>query len=37
LLTEQLKTALALIDVRVLDHFVIGQGAPYSFAESGLL
>jgi DNA repair protein RadC len=37
LLTEQLKMALALIDVRVLDHFVIGQGAPYSFAESGLL
>ena len=37
LLTAQLKTALALIDVRVLDHFVIGQGAPYSFAESGLL
>ncbi|CDH72798.1 DNA repair protein RadC [Pseudomonas aeruginosa MH38] len=37
LLTEQLKTALALIDVRVLDHFVIGQGAPYSFAESGLM
>lgn len=37
LLTEQLKTALALIDVRVLDHFVIGQGAPYLFAESGLL
>ena len=36
-LTEQLKTALALIDVRVLDHFVIGQGTPYSFAESGLL
>ena len=36
-LTEQLKTALALIDVRVLDHFVIGQGAPYSVAESGLL
>ena len=33
-LTEQLKTALALIDVRVLDHFVIGQGTPYSFAES---
>ena len=37
LLTDQLKTALALIDVRVLDHFVIGQGTPYSFAESGLL
>ena len=37
LLTEQLKTALALIDVRVLDHFVIGQGAPYSFVEAGLL
>ncbi len=37
LLTEQLKAALALIDVRVLDHIIVGQGAPYSFAESGLL
>lgn len=36
-LTERLKAALALIDVRVLDHIIVGQGTPYSFAESGLL
>ena len=36
-LTDRLKAALALIDVRVLDHIIIGQGTPYSFAESGLL
>lgn len=36
-LTDRLKAALALIDVRVLDHIVIGEGAPYSFAEHGLL
>ncbi|MBN9425127.1 MAG: DNA repair protein RadC [Burkholderiales bacterium] len=36
-LTEQLKAALALVDVRVLDHIIVGRGAPYSFAESGLL
>ena len=36
-LTDRLKAALALIDVRVLDHIIVGQGAPYSFAESGLL
>lgn len=36
-LTDQLKAALALIDVRVLDHIIVGQGTPYSFAESGLL
>lgn len=35
--TDQLKSALALIDVRVLDHIIVGQGAPFSFAESGLL
>ena len=35
--TDHLKAALALIDVRVLDHIIVGQGAPYSFAESGLL
>jgi DNA repair protein RadC len=26
-----------LIDVRVLDHFVVGRGATLSFAERGLL
>ena len=36
-LTQALKQALALIDVRVLDHFVIGRGATLSFAERGLL
>ena len=36
-LTQSLKQALALVDVRVLDHFIIGQGATLSFAERGLL
>jgi DNA repair protein RadC len=36
-LTQALKEALALIDVRVLDHFVVGRGAALSFAERGLL
>ena len=36
-LTDRLKAALALIDVRVLDHIIVGQGTPYSFAESSLL
>ena len=38
LLTRTLKDALALVDVRVLDHFVVpAHGAPVSFAERGLL
>ncbi|MGO8462817.1 JAB domain-containing protein, partial [Rhizobium ruizarguesonis] len=36
-LTHQLEAALALIDVRVLDHIIIGKGTPFSFAERGLL
>jgi len=37
-LTRELKQALALVDVRVLDHFIVaGQSAPFSFAERGLL
>jgi DNA repair protein RadC len=36
-LTQALKGALASIDVRVLDHFVVGRGATLSFAERGLL
>ena len=36
-LTETLVRALALVDVKVLDHFVIGRGAAMSFAERGLL
>ena len=36
-LTQTLKNALALVDVRVIDHLVIGQGHVVSFAERGLL
>lgn len=36
-ITHKLKEALSLIDVRVLDHFIIGDGEPYSFAEHGLI
>lgn len=36
-ITEKLKNALALFDIRVLDHFIIGDGEPYSFAEHGLI
>ena len=37
LLTVSLKTALALIDVKVLDHFIVAGGSSLSFAERGLL
>jgi len=37
LLTRSLREALALVDIRVLDHFVIGGNAVMSFAERGLL
>jgi DNA repair protein RadC len=36
-LTRQLQSALALVEVRVLDHFIVGDGAMTSFAERGLL
>jgi DNA repair proteins len=36
-LTDQLIVALALVEVRLLEHVIIGKGTPYSFAESGLL
>lgn len=36
-ITRQLQKALALIDIRVLDHVVIGDGDEVSFAERGLL
>ena len=36
-LTQALKTALSLVDVRVLDHFVIAGNSVTSFAERGLL
>ena len=37
MLTRRLKDALALVDVRVLDHFVVSAGESVSFAERGLL
>lgn len=37
LLTRQLREALALVDVRVLDHFVVAGNQALSFAERGLL
>jgi DNA repair protein RadC len=36
-ITRHLRDALALIEVRILDHFVIGAGAPTSLAERGWL
>lgn len=38
MITQRLKQALNLIDIRVLDHFIVGDGdQAYSFAEHGLL
>lgn len=37
LLTNALKQALSLVDVRVLDHFVVGSGQTLSFAQKGLI
>jgi len=36
-LTRTLQQVLALVDVRVLDHFVVTRAGIYSFAEHGLL
>lgn len=36
-ITQRLKEALAYIDVRVLDHIIIGEGDGTSLAERGLL
>ena len=37
MLTQSLKQALALIDVKVLDHFIVGNNTTVSFAELHLL
>ena len=37
LITRRLKEALGLVDVRVLDHFITGDGLCYSFSEHGLI
>src|SRR5699024_8527544 len=36
-ITDRLTEALGLIDIRVLDHFVIGKEPAVSFAERGLI
>lgn len=36
-LTRTLKSALALVDVRVLDHFIVTRSGVFSFAEQGLI
>jgi DNA repair protein RadC len=37
MITRRLKEALALVDIRVLDHIVVAGGETTSFAERGLL
>lgn len=38
MLTQSLKSALAMVDIKVLDHFIVaGSSSPLSFAERGLL
>ena len=37
MITKQLKQALALVDVRVLDHFIVAGNTTLSFSERGLL
>tara|TARA_R110002110_G_scaffold170753_3_gene372911 strand:- start:360 stop:902 length:543 start_codon:yes stop_codon:yes gene_type:complete len=36
-ITERLKSALSLVDVRVIDHMIVGDAETYSFAEHGLI
>lgn len=36
-ITQRLEEALGLFDIRVLDHFVVGDGEVVSFAERGWL
>ena len=37
LITQRVKEALALVDIRLLDHIIIGDGVSVSLAERGLL
>lgn len=37
LITQTLKAALALVDVRVLDHVIVAPGQALSLAERGLM
>jgi len=37
MITEKLKTSLAMLDIRVLDHVIVGKGQALSMAERGLV
>lgn len=37
LITERLKKALALVDIQVVDHIIVGASETFSFAEYGLI
>jgi len=36
-ITLRLRDALALVEVRLLDHFIVGDGEPVSLAERGVI
>ena len=36
-ITKRLEEALALVEIQVLDHMIVGDGEVVSFAERGLL
>lgn len=37
ILTQRIKDALSLFDIRVIDHVVLGRDSSYSFAQHGLI
>ncbi|MGC7560755.1 RadC family protein [Pasteurella sp. PK-2025] len=37
LITQKIQTVAELVEIRILDHFIIGKGCYTSFAEAGLL
>jgi DNA repair protein RadC len=37
MLTEHLKGALALVDIKVIDHMIVGDNKIMSFAETGII
>jgi DNA repair protein RadC len=37
LITQRVKDALGLVDIRLLDHIIIGDGASVSLAERGVI
>jgi len=36
-ITQRVRDALALVDIRLLDHIIVGDGASVSLAERGLI